>query len=121
MKPYTAKSKGRETEQAWVDFLIGNGVPLAERRRLNGVEDRGDIAGWAAPDNSWRVVSEVKSGAVLKIPEWLRELDAEVTNDDANTGHIVVRPKGKPNPVDWFVVMDVPGFIDLMAEAGFIL
>ena len=44
-----------------------------------------------------------------------------VTNDDADTGHIVVRPKGKPNPVDWFVVMDVPGFIDLMAEAGFIL
>ena len=46
MKPSTAKSKGLETESAWVEFLVDNGVPFAERRRLNGVEDRGDISGW---------------------------------------------------------------------------
>lgn len=121
MKPSTAKSKGRETEQAWVDYLQEHGVPFAERRRLNGVDDRGDISGWVGRDpegNQWRVVSEVKSGAVLAIPAWLKEADIETLNDGADTGHVVVRPKGKPNPEDWFVIMDVPRFMELMGWAG---
>ena len=123
MKPSTAKSKGLETENSWVEFLVDNGVPFAERRRQNGAEDRGDISGWVGVNEDgrrWRVVSEVKSGGVLKIPEWMRELLAEIKNDGADTGHIAVRPKGKPKPENWFIIMDVPGFMRLMDEAGFL-
>jgi len=124
MKPSTAKAKGRECEKAWVNFLKENGVPNAERRRLNGVEDRGDISGWnsseAQEHGGWRICSEVKSGGVIKTAEWLRELKAEITNDNSDSGHIVVRPKGKPRVEDWFVIMDVLGFMDLMSRAGFI-
>jgi hypothetical protein len=120
MKPSTAKKKGADTEVKYVDYLRSHGVPNAERRHLNGVLDKGDIAGWNASDGSWNVVVEVKSGASLKIPQWLAELDAEVANANAATGHIVVRPKGKPDPEDWFVIMPVNEFMDLMQEAGYI-
>ena len=62
MKPSTAKKKGADTEILYVDYLKQNGVPNAERRHLNGVYDKGDIAGWNAHDGSWNVVVEVKSG-----------------------------------------------------------
>lgn len=120
MKPSTAKRKGVETENLWVEYLNNHGVARAERRRLQGAADRGDIAGWDHHKGYWRVVSEVKSGAVLKIPEWISELRAEIANDKATTGHIVVRPKGKPDPADWFVVLPVDIFMDLMARANFI-
>jgi len=120
MKTSTAKRKGAETEIKYVDYLKSNGVPNAERRHLNGIFDKGDIAGWNAADGSWNVVVEVKSGASLKIPQWLKELDVEIHNAKAATGHIVVRPKGKPNPEDWFVIMPVPEFMDLMGEAGYV-
>ncbi len=120
MKPSTSKRKGAETEIKYVEFLKKNGIPNAERRHLNGVYDKGDIAGWNAPDGSWNVVVEVKSGASLKIPEWLKELEAEVRNAQAATGHVVVRPKGKPNPDDWFVLMPVKEFMHLMGEAGYV-
>lgn len=120
MKPSTAKRKGSETEVKYVEYLKRNGVPNAERRHLNGVFDKGDIAGWNAPDASWNVVVEVKSGASLKIPQWLAELDAEISNANAETGHIVVRPKGKPNPEDWFAVMPVSVLMELMKKAGYV-
>lgn len=120
MKPSTAKRKGADTEILYVDFLKKNGVPNAERRHLNGIYDKGDIAGWNAADGSWNVVVEVKSGASLKIQEWLKELEVEIVNANAITGHIVVRPKGKPKPENWFVIMPVPEFMDLMKEAGYV-
>jgi len=120
MKPSTAKAKGAATEVAYVDFLRKNGVPNAERRHLNGVLDKGDVAGWNAPDGSWNVVVEIKSGAVLSIPKWIKELRAEVRNANAITGHIVIRPKGLPDPKDWWVVMPVPEFMDLMEKAGYV-
>jgi hypothetical protein len=120
MDPKTAKRKGVETENLWVSWLISHGIARAERRRLQGSADKGDIAGWCASDKSWNVVSEVKSGAKLNIPQWLRELDAEIKNADAITGHVVVRPKGKPNPDDWFIVMRPSHYMELMALAGLV-
>lgn len=113
MKPNTAKTKGRDTENSFVEFLHGKGIRSAERRRLTGSYDKGDIAGWAD------VCVEVKSGAVLSISGWLKELAAEVVNAKAKLGFIVVRPKGKPNPSDWFVVMPVEEFMELVKEAGY--
>lgn len=121
MKPGTAKAKGAATETAYVEFLKANGVPNAERRHLSGAYDKGDISGWCAVDGSWNVCVEVKSGASLNIQQWLRELDAEIVNANADTGHVVIRPKGKPKPEDWFVVMRTPEFMKLMEKAGYIV
>ena len=112
MKPSTAKTKGRETENAFVQFLRSHGVPHAERRRLTGSADQGDITGWPG------VCVEIKSGAQLAIPKWLAELDAETRNAHADIGFVVVRPKGKPDPADWFVILRPESLMDLMKEAG---
>lgn len=112
MKPATAKAKGRETENAFVEFLRRNGVPHAERRRLTGSKDQGDITGWPG------VCVEIKSGATLAIPKWLAECDAETANAHADIGFVVVRPKGKPDPADWFVILRPESLMGLMKEAG---
>lgn len=120
MKPSTAKTKGRETENKYVEWLIDHGVPNAERRRLLGVLDKGDISGWVKSDGSDSVVVEVKSGAKLDIAGWLKELECEISNAGGTIGFVVVRPKGKPNVDDWFVLMPLPEHHALMERAGFL-
>lgn len=113
MKPATAKAKGAATEQLFCDYLAA-WVPHVERRHLSGSADRGDIAGLPG------VVLEVKSGARVDIAGWLAELTTEIRNDGANTGAVVVRPKGKPAPPDWYAVLPLPLYVDLLIDAGYI-
>mgnify|MGYP000246399473 CR=1 FL=1 len=113
MKPATAKSKGRETENTVVEYLR-KWVPLVERRRLQGVLDQGDISGWA------NVCVEVKSGAKLSVPQWLRELAVEKVNAKARLGFLAVRLNGKSRAEDFVVMMPLPEFMDLLEEAGYV-
>lgn len=113
MKPGTAKAKGAATEQAFCDYLSA-WVPHVERRHLSGAFDRGDIAGVPG------VVFEVKSGAKIAMASWLAELEAEIRNDKADTGAVVVRPKGKPRCEDWFAAMPLPLYVELLVDAGWI-
>lgn len=112
MKPATAKVKGRQTEAALVDWLRVNGVPHAERRRLTGAEDQGDIAGWVG------VVVECKSGARLDLAGWCKELAREIRHANAVHGMLAIRPKGKPDPEEWWAVMPLPAILKLFREAG---
>lgn len=112
VKPSTAKAKGAKTEQMWVDFLRANDWPFVERRHLAGTHDRGDIAGMPG------VTCEVKSGARLDIAGWMAELDVEMHNDGTDIGYTVVRPRGKPNPVDWWCVLPADVLVRLLKQAG---
>lgn len=112
MKPSTAKTKGRATEAALVDWLRSNGYPHAERRRLTGTHDQGDITGIPG------LCVEVKSGARPAIPQWLAELDAEIVNADAETGVLVIRPKGRPDPTEWWAIQRLPAWFDRYREQG---
>lgn len=116
MKPATAKAKGRETENLLVGWLRARGVP-AERRRLAGAADRGDIAGFAGP--AGECVVEVKSGARLDLAGWTEELRREQFNAGAATGIVAVRPKGRPDPADWWAVLPMPAALELLRRAGF--
>jgi hypothetical protein len=119
LKPATAKAKGAETEIKYVQYLNECGIANAERRHLQGQFDKGDIAGWAAPDGSWNICVEVKSGAALDLPKWIRELASEMKNAKSEMGHIAVRPKGKPDPHDWWVIMPADLHMKLMRKAGY--
>jgi len=120
MKPSVAKQKGAATETMYVTHLISKyNLFNVERRHLSGANDKGDIAGWASSPNK-KVCVEVKSGAQLSLPKWLAELKEEKKNSGANVGCVVVRPKGKPAPDDWFVIMPHPEFMELMREAGYL-
>lgn len=119
LKPKVAKAKGVETENFFVEFLKKIGIVNAERRRLNGALDKGDISGWVRQDGSKNVCVEVKSGAVLSIPEWIKEYKAETVNAGADVGFVAVRPKGKPDPSTWWAIMQMDDFIELLREAGY--
>lgn len=84
------KANGRNAETFVVDFLIGDDgeyFPNAERRRLAGVNDKGDISGVPA----WTL--EVKSGA-LHIREWLREAAREAENAGTINHAVIWKPPG---------------------------
>lgn len=83
-----ARQKGTAAESAVVTYLQANGWPFAERRALAGALDKGDVTG--TPGICW----EVKAGARLDIPGWLRETAAEQANSNSRFGLLVVKPKG---------------------------
>lgn len=117
MKPSTAKAKGRETENLFVAYMQRvAGLVHLERRRLKGGKDEGDVTGWPG------VVVEVKSGASLSIPQWLRELDVEIVNAHADPvpSFLVVRPKSKRDPAGWWVIRRLPNDIELLRAAGYL-
>lgn len=109
------KAKGRTAETAVVELLRRSGWPHAERRRLAGVLDRGDIAGM--PGVAW----EVKSGARICLPEWLRQAEAERAADGAAYGVLVVKPKGvgAERVGQWPAVLPLDALLRLLTEAGY--
>lgn len=110
MTPQSIKAKGRNAENMFVRFL-SEWWPSVERRRLAGVHDRGDIAG--VPDT----VIEVKSGAKLDLPGWLRELEVEMANDDARFGCVAVKPRGVTDGSRFYCVMTGSQFVELLQAA----
>lgn len=114
MKPSQAKAKGRETENSFVAFCHDWGLVNVERRRLKGAADEGDVSGWPG------VVCEVKSGGKIDLPGWMRELRVEVENAAAEIGFLAIRPKGAPDPEDWWAALPLPWLFDLLAQVGWI-
>lgn len=110
-----AKAKGTAAEAAVANYLKFRGWPYAERRALFGSVDRGDITG--TPGLVW----EVKAGATLCIPAWLRETEQERVNAKADYGVLVVKPKGvgAGNVDRWWAVMHLYQVADVLRSAGY--
>lgn len=100
-----AKQKGTAAETAFVNWLKQQSPDYVtvERRATNGAKDRGDVAGIP------HTVIEIKSGARLDIPQWLKELDAEIANANALVGYLVIKPKGigSANVQNWWIIQRV--------------
>jgi hypothetical protein len=105
-----AKAKGTAAETMLVRYLQANGFPYVERRALGGSQDRGDIAGVPG------CVLEVKSGARLALPEWLRETEQERLNAGVPTGILVVklRGMGEARVGDWPAILPISKLLQLM-------
>lgn len=113
MKPASAKAKGRTAENLWVEWLQRNGWRYAERRRLTGAKDRGDIAG--TPDITW----EIKSHKTYKFPQWMVETEQERVNNHDTIGVLVVKPNGVGKPDDFWCVVTPRVLAHLLQEAGY--
>jgi len=107
------KQKGTRAENQVVEFLKQNGFPYAERRALAGVNDKGDVTGIGP------VVIEVKDHQKITLAEFMSELKEEVNNADAQTGVAVVKRRGTLQVGDWYAVMPVAWWVDLLKEAGY--
>ena len=108
-----ARSKGTAWESAIVTFLRDQGWPNAERRPLNGANDRRDIA------RILGVVIEAKSAARVELAAWLDEAQREAVNDRAVHGVVWFKRRGKTSPGDGFVLLDGETFVRLLQEAGY--
>lgn len=112
MNSRAIKSRGRNAENAVVEYLRLRGIE-AERRRLTGIDDMGDIGGWKG------VVVEVKDQRKITLAEYMDELEAEIANADKRLGgkHIgfaVQKRKGCPTAGDWYAVMPLAALVDLV-------
>ena len=113
-----SKRKGSEFEAQVARFLseeLGNdGI---ERRTLQGAADRGDIAGVRL--NGKRVVVECKAEKALRVPEYLREAEAERENDGAAFGLVVSKRRGigEQRTGEQLVLMTLANLTAIMREA----
>ena len=113
-----AKAKGRSWEQAVADHLTKHGWH-AERRRLTGVEDCGDISGLPG------VVIECKNEKRVDLAGWLDELLRERINADRrwpkdmpHIGAVLVRRRGTTDTKAAYVVMDFDELVWLLQSGG---
>lgn len=72
-----SKAKGTAFERRVVEYLVIQGFPYAERRALEGTNDRGDISGIPG------VVIECKNTKRLELAVWQDETLAEQKNANA--------------------------------------
>lgn len=108
------KRKGQIWESAvavWLQDQFGGAV---ERRRLQGVQDRGDLAGVPG------LVIECKDEKQWNAGVWLKETDVETANEIAHTrrpawGITFKRSLGHPSPSDGVVLMRPSTFAALWA------
>jgi len=113
MKPATAKARGRTWENEIVTYLIDAGWPYAERRRLAGIRDKGDIAGIPG------VVLEAKAARSYALPGWLRETETERINAKAAIGACWIKRTGKTCAGEGMILMRPDIFLRLLREAGY--
>jgi hypothetical protein len=109
-----SQAKGRRWEAAICRYLVEHGAPYAERRRLNGTRDRGDVAGIPG------LVIEAKSAAAMSLGAWLAEAEVERQNDGAALGVVWHKRRGAASAGDGFVTMTGAQFVRLLREAGYI-
>ena len=105
-----ARAKGTAWETAIVTYLRASGFRYAERRAMNGTNDRGDIAGVPG------VVIEAKSCKTIDVPGWLREANQEALNAHVPVGVVWFKRAGKSSPGDGWVVMDANNFAYLCGD-----
>lgn len=109
----TAKKKGRDWETACAEWFTRKLRLPVERRRLTGIEDRGDLAGLPS------LVVECKNVQAWDATGWLAECAVETRNQarhasDPNTlGIVMRRTKGKPAVEDSIVLMTPATFLEL--------
>ena len=109
----TAKQAGTAWETAIVRTLVERGWVHAERRRLAGAADKGDIAGIPG------IAIEAKNTNRLALSEAVDQANLEAANAGAAHGIAWLKRKGKTSPLDGYVVMDGATFLNLLKEAGY--
>lgn len=110
-----ARKGNQEGEIPVEQHFIARGFKRVYRLRQQGSIDKGDIGGL---DD---VCIEIKNHGTYKFPEWMRELAVEKKNLAAKVGALIVKPRGigKTRVDQWWVVMTVGDFQNLLIEAGY--
>lgn len=110
------KIAGTWAESKVREWLRGCGYPYAKRNALAGAKDEGDIyLGDGVP-----VVLEVKNEKRMDIAGYIKELEAEMVNGDADFGAVVVRRRGTTDVGRWYALTTMEQYIGLLHTAGYV-
>lgn len=111
-----AKAKGRQAEAAVVKLLREAGL-AAERRRLTGASDIGDVGGVRG------LVIEVKACKQIQLGPWLDEMLRETANANAkyprdapHAGLLVIKRRGHTDPREWYCCLRLDAMLALLAK-----
>jgi hypothetical protein len=114
MAPRSPGDIGTHTETDVVRYLQGAGFPQAERRRLRGRDDAGDITG--TPGICWSVKggAAAKTASDLDICRWLHDLEQQRINAAADLGVLVTQRRGvgPANAGRWWAWLDGRHWLD---------
>jgi len=102
-----AKAKGAQAERDVVAWLK-QWYPYVDRRLAGATLDKGDISGIPG------VTIEIKNHAGMDLAGWVEELKVEMANDNAWTGVVLHKRKGKGDPADWYATMPASVWIELL-------
>lgn len=112
----SAKSAGARFERVVADCLRDYVSSFIDRRVKTGAKDRGDIANLRTPQGQ-KVVAELKDfGGVFHVGTWLKEVETERLNDEAQVGIVIAKRRGHANPLDQVVIMSLRDYITLTTE-----
>jgi hypothetical protein len=105
-----SKAKGSQAERDVVNWLK-QWFPYADRRLAGATLDKGDISGIPG------VTIEIKNHAKMDLAGWLEELSTEMGNDNAWTGVVVHKRRGRRSPGEWYATMPAQVWVDLLRRA----
>lgn len=99
---------GTKAESAVVRYLQAHGWPSAERRRLRGRLDAGDITGVPGLCIEVKGGDAAKNASDLLVADWLEETEQERINAGADIGVLVLQRRGvgAANAGRWWAVID---------------
>ena len=106
-----SKRKGTAWESQVVDWLRASGYLNVERRALGGSNDRGDIAGIPG------LVIEAKACKTIDLAGWISELIVEMANDDAETGVILAKRRGRTAVGEAYAILPAALWLQLLKDA----
>lgn len=95
-----SKAKGTMAETAVVNWFFGRAWP-AMRRTLHGRFDLGDV--FIHPN----VMIEVKATREINLSEFMRQVEVEQTNANAEVGVCIIKRRGTTDVGKWYMVMTV--------------
>ena len=107
-----AKRKGSGAERDVVAWLKANGHPYADRRLAGATLDKGDISGIPG------VTIEIKNHAKMDLAGWTAELEVEIKNDNAWTGVVIHKRKGKGDVGQWYATMPAQIWLELLNKVN---
>lgn len=107
------KIKGSKYELDIAKYLVANGWIHAERRIAGATLDKGDIYGIIG------CVIEAKNEKGLRFSAYLKELEVEMYNANADTGVVIAKKRGTTNVGEHYAVMPVSEWVKLMKLAGY--
>ncbi len=109
----SARAAGQRFETLIATYLNTHVDDRIERRRMSGVNDRGDISGLRHMGQ--RIVVECKDyGGRLMPGPWVEEAEVERLNDSAGVGLVVAKRRGTTTPGDQFVLMTLADLVALL-------